>query len=206
MEYTDREKALLKEISDRMITDPIETEKALLRPFRESDRADYLEYISQPELRRLAGENCNTEQEMNETFDWILSLPVVTHFAIELKETGRAAGNFSIGIYPFIKDNSDFDGKRGVSLSFVLNEKYQRKGIMTEILSEAIDYYLGRMWLDFVNAGYFEFNEGSRRLQEKCGMKHWMHHTFEFQGQEIKTCEMILWREDYLCARSKQQG
>lgn len=206
MVYTDREKALLKEISDRMITDPIETEKAVLRPFRESDRADYIAYASQSEVQRLCGIYFESEREINENFDRILSMPVPITFAVEYKPNGRVAGNFSIGYYPFLIGDEQFEGKRGVSLSFLLGGEYQRRGIMSGVLEAAIDLYLGRMGLDFVNAGYFEFNEGSRRLQEKCGMKHWMRHTFEFQGQEINTCEMVLWREDYLCARSKQQG
>lgn len=194
-----RVRAILAEVSGWLTETPIETDRILLRPFRALDRADFLEYVSQPELQRLAGMSYDSEAEKEQ--DFLGLLPSEDHpptcFAVEWKPTGKVIGNLSIGIYPFVITDPVLSQLRGVSLSCVLHEGYQRRGIMTEVFPAFLDLCLGRHGLDFVNAGYFEFNEGSRRLQEKCGFRHWTDGRFSFRGEEITTKEMLLLREDW---------
>ena len=193
-------KNILEEVSEWMTADPIETDRIVLRPFRddESDFLDFYEFAAQKELQRLTGMDCiDSPVSARLEFDRILpnGHPPLS-FAIMLKENMKAAGFFSIGIYPFIISDKALENKRGVSLSFALNEKYQRTGLMTELLGCAIDYYF-KHGLDFVNCGYFEFNEGSRRLQEKVGMHYYMSHTVERDEKKINTKEMIIFSDEY---------
>ena len=199
MELSERAKLLLAEVSAWMIAAPVETARLLLRPFEEADFPDYFEYAAQKELQRLsASPEVTTEAEAREVFDRFLPEKCghpPTHFAVVFKPEAKVVGCFSIGFYPFLETDEALADKRGVSLSFVLNENYQRRGLMTELLKRAFDLLLGEHGLDYVNCGYFEFNEGSRRLQEKVGMRHYMEHVFP--DGNIRTLEMILFREEY---------
>lgn len=81
--------------------------------------------------------------------------------------------------------------KRGVSLSCVLNENWWRQGIMSAVFRAAFARFFLDADLEFVNAGYFDFNEASCGMQKKLGMRHWMDHVYERDGRRIPTKEMI---------------
>ena len=193
----ERDKALLTEVSAWLCAAPIETERLRLRQFREADFPDYFAYAVQKEQQRLSGNaQVRTEAEAREMFaSFFPADHPPLQFALAVRERDRVIGNFSVGIYPFLEGRGEVQGKRGVSLSFVLNEDWQRRGLMTELLRRMLDFFLREHDLDYVNCGYFEFNEGSRRLMEKLGMRHWFGHIFP-EG-DIPTEEMILWREDW---------
>ena len=192
-------KAHLTTLSENMIRSPIRTERILIRPFEKTDLMDFYAYRRQTEQQRLSGNDpIRTPEEARESLDWILRPDIpTTCFALEYLAERRVIGNLSICIYPFIAADKTLDGQKGVSLSFILNEDYWRQGIMTEVLRAAIDWFFTDGNLDFVNAGYFAFNEGSRRLQEKVGMRHYMDHVYEYRGEKIPTKEMILFRSEY---------
>ena len=194
-----RIKEILAEVSGWMTAEPIETERVLLRPFREGDFEDYREFMSQPELLRNTGmDGFADEAAAREAFGKLLSPEhPPTSFALEWKETGKVIGFFSIGIYPFVRDDASLEQKRGVSLSCALHADYRRRGVMTGVFRRAFAYLLGEHGLDFVNCGYFVFNDASRKLQEGLGMRYYMDHVFEHNGERIDTREMILFREDY---------
>ena len=69
----------------------IETERLLLRPFRESDAADVLEYLSSPLPHCFAGLHLDTLEEARAE---VLKRSEDTDycFAIVLKETGKVIG------------------------------------------------------------------------------------------------------------------
>lgn len=194
---TDGEKkSVLAQASAAICASRPETERVLLRPICGDDFEDYFEYAVQPEQQRLCGNaEVKTRGEAREVFDFMTdpSHPAL-YFAIVLKAENRMIGNLSIGIYPFIETDEALAGKRGVSLSYVLNEKYWRRGIMTELLKALIPFLLRDAGLDFVNSGYFTFNEGSARLHAKLGMRHYTDHVYP-RGN-IPTREMIIYRED----------
>lgn len=198
-------KEILSALSAKMIESPVKTERLTLRPFAPGDFANYVEYTSQPMLRHLSSiREYKSENEAKEAFLNIMSPDKpTTCFAVVLNETGKVIGEFSIGIYPFIKDDPALDEMRGVSLSFALNENYQRKGLMTELLGRAFEYFFEACRLDFINCGYFIFNEGSKKLQENAGMRYYTDHVFERDGEKIETREMIIFREEYFHKKSK---
>lgn len=195
----ERVKEILAEASAVMAADPLTTERLLLRPFEEADFEDFFEYASQKELQRLSGNpSVSTREEARESFDRFMeqNRKCVTKFAVVLKETGKVAGNFCIDLYPFIKADPALEDKKGVSVSLVLNERYQRQGLMTELMRRVMRYFLAEHGFDFVNSGYFYFNEGSRKIQERAGMHPYMDHVFELNGEAILVHEMILFRTE----------
>ena len=45
------------------------------------------------------------------------------------------------------------------------------KGLMPEAVKAVIDYLFNVQKLDFLTCGYYEFNNQSKKVQEKCGFK-----------------------------------
>ena len=203
---SERVREILTDVSRRMTGRPIESERVRLRPLCAADAAAFYRILSQPEVCRLSGmPPCKSEADAKDRLEGHLATeerPPLT-FAIVLKETDETIGTFTIGIYPFIKADEALADKRGVSLSFMLDERFQRRGLMTELLDRALDYYLLEEGLDFVNCGYFSFNEGSRRLQEKVGMLPYITHVFPFGDQTVETHESILFCDQRRKQREK---
>ena len=195
----EKAKAILAAASQALQRSGLETERLRLRLFREEDFPDFCAYILQKEQQRLSGnEEIDTAEEARELFDWLLhpQHPPL-HFAIVLKEEDRVVGNFSLGYSPFLDADPRLAERRGLALSFVLNEDYWRRGLMTELLRAALDWVFRETDLDFVNTGYFVFNEGSRRVQDKAGMPPFGSFVFERDGERIPTEERVLFREDW---------
>ena len=57
----------------------------------------------------------------------------------------------------------------GIELGYVIHPDWQNRGYMTEALAAAIGA-LFQMGYTAVRAGFFEGNEASRQVMEKCGM------------------------------------
>lgn len=199
MELDHQTKQTLAEVSALLVAHPIETPRLLLRPFRQSDLEDLYEYLSQKEQQRLAGNvRVDTLADAQACLDHILdpSHPPLC-FAIVRKQTQKVVGNLSIGRYPCVDRDEAVKRLRGVSLSYVLNERFWRQGIMTELLRALYPFLFAQAGLDYIQSGYFDFNEASAALQRKLGMKLWTEDEFEFEGQRFRTKEMILFRDEY---------
>ena len=63
--------------------------------------------------------------------------------------------------------------KKGREIGYVLSKDYWNNGIMTECVKEVINYCFNIVNLDFLICGHFINNDKSRRVQEKCGFKHY---------------------------------
>ena len=199
MELDHQTKQTLAEVSALLVAHPIETPRLLLRPFRQSDLEDLYEYLSQKEQQRLAGNvRVDTLADAQACLDHILdpSHPPLC-FAIVRKQTQKVVGNLSIGRYPCVDRDEAVKRLRGVSLSYVLNERFWRQGIMTELLRAVYPFLFEQAKLDYIQSGYFDFNEASAALQRKLGMKLWTEDEFEYEGQRFRTKEMILFRDEY---------
>lgn len=201
----ERQNEILAALSELMQRDPPETERLRLRRFREEDFHDFAAYILQKEQQRLSGNSdIDTEEEARELFDRLLDPDRPPRaFAMVLKSETRVVGNFSIGASPFLERDPALREKRGVTFSVILNEDCWRRGLVTELLRAALDWVFEKTELDFVNTGYFPFNVGSRRVQEKAGMRFYAQSVFERDGRRIPTVEMLMTREDWRAMRGK---
>ena len=199
MGYEETAKQVIEELYALLTKDPVETTRLLLRPFRESDLPDLFEYLSQTEQRRLSG-NCVVEtlDDARAVLDRILNPELPPHsLAVVLKAENKVIGNLSIGCYPFLENDPVLRDLRGVSLSYVLNEGYWRRGIMTELLRAVYPVLFSKGDLAYIQSGYFDFNTASAVLQKKLGMKLWTEEEFEWNDDTVHTKEMILFREEF---------
>lgn len=148
----------------------IETERLILRPFFQSDLDDFYEYASVEGVGERAGwrhhENKAVSQEILNSF--IADDKV---FAICLKENNKVIGSLGVEKYGREEVLTEFNDYYGREIGYVLSKAYWGRGIMPEAVSAVIDYLFGEVGLDFLTCGYYNFNNQSKRVQEKCGFK-----------------------------------
>ena len=148
----------------------IETQRLLLRPFRQSDLQDFYEYASVPGVGEMAGwphhETIEKSREILESF-----IAEDKTFAIVLKESGKVIGSLGVEKYGLEEALTEFTNYKGREIGFVLGKPYWGKGLMAEAVQAVIDYLFIDRDLDFLTCGHYDFNSQSRRVQEKCGFK-----------------------------------
>ena len=153
----------------------IETNRLLLRPFREDDAADVLEYLSAPLPHCFAGLRLGTLEEARAE---VLKRSEDTEscFAIVLKETGRVIEE--IDALP-----SDYrppmPRSRETPLpppdtftpSLILNAAHQGSGYAYEATYALFDYLFMRKGVRRIYTYVDDYNARSQHLCEKLGMR-----------------------------------
>lgn len=148
----------------------LETERLILRAFEQSDLDDFFEYASVEGVGEMAGWK---HHENKEESQMILN-SFVEHdktFAICLKENGKVIGSLGVEMYGMEDRLTEFDGYKGRELGFVLGKEHWGQGFMPEAVSAIMSYLFNEIGLDFLLCGHYDFNEQSKRVQEKCGFK-----------------------------------
>ncbi|MCL2485756.1 MAG: GNAT family N-acetyltransferase [Endomicrobia bacterium] len=145
--------------------DTIETERLILRAFRESDLDDYNEYSSQPETGPNAGWKPHESKE--ESLKWLKEfIEKDESWAVIEKESGKLIG--ITALYPDKKRQHD-DAR---NLGYVFNSKFWGKGYATESSLAAIKYAFETMKLELLSINHFTFNERSMSVIKKCGFRY----------------------------------
>ena len=148
----------------------IETERLILRPFKESDLEDFYEYASVKGVGEMAGWNPHKNiGESAAILDEFINEDKT--FAICLKENSKVIGSLGIEKYGLEEKLTEFDGYRGRELGFVLGKDYWGRGFMPEAVNAVINYLFNDLDYDFLLCGYYNFNIQSQIVQEKCGFK-----------------------------------
>ena len=148
----------------------IETERLILRPFKQTDLDDFYEYASVEGVGEMAGWKHHENKEKSQS---ILDLFINEDktFAIVLKETNKVIGSLGVEEYGMEEVLSEFFDYQGREIGYVLSKDYWGQGLMPEAVKAVIDYLFNVKNIDFLTCGYYEFNNQSRKVQEKCGFK-----------------------------------
>ncbi len=143
----------------------IETDRLILRPWRESDLRDLYRYARDPDVGRMAGWRPHESIYESEV---ILSMFIRDKktLALELKETGHVIG--SLGLEEMDPD-PEADEKLGREIGYVLAKKYWGRGLMPEAVEAVKDYCFRVLGYDYLTCGHFLWNDRSRRVIEKAG-------------------------------------
>ena len=155
----------------------IETDRLILRAWRESDLEDFYEYAKVDGV----GQRCGwLPHESMEKSKMILDLFIGEKktLALELKENGKVIG--SIGLEIRDADLWIDENLMGREIGYVLNKDYWGRGLMPEAVKSVIDYCFQELDFDWLTCGHFVWNDQSRRVVEKCGfryIKDVIHHT-----------------------------
>lgn len=147
----------------------IETERLILRAWRETDLEDFYEYASVDGV----GQRCGwlPHKSIDESRQ-ILSIfrAEKKTFALELKETGKVIG--SIGLEERDADLGMDHNQKGREIGYVLNKDYWGRGLMPEAVKAVIDCCFRELDFDWLTCGHFVWNDQSRRVVEKCGFQY----------------------------------
>lgn len=143
----------------------LETARLIMRPWDEADAKDLFEYARDEKIGPICGWKPHKSlDESKEIIKTVLSAP--GEFAIVLKEQDIVIGSIGIKIG---KDSDiaipDDEGEIG----FWIGVPFWGRGLMPEAINEISNYAFNRLKLKKLWAGYFENNDKSKRVQEKCG-------------------------------------
>ena len=173
----------------------LETERLILRPWEESDAEELYKYAKDGRVGPIAGWPVHTSVENSrEIIINVLSDP--EDYAVVLKETGLPVG--SIGL-KFHKDLAEKDDE--CELGYWLGVPYWGRGLIPEAAREMLRHAFEDLKLERVWCGYYEGNDKSRRVQEKCGFRY----QWTTQGLEVPLMHetrtghvSLMTREDWL--------
>ena len=145
----------------------MESERILLRPWRESDAESLYKYASDPEVGPRAGwpphKNIEESLEIIRTF-----FHNDRTWAIELKATGEAIG--CIGYFVYGESNIDI-GENDAEAGYWVARPYWNQGICSEALVMLIDYCFNEKGFQNLWSDYFPDNPASGHVMEKCGFR-----------------------------------
>lgn len=143
----------------------METDRLLLRPWRDSDAEVLYKYASEPEVGSRAG--WPPHQSVEESLEIIRTVfNNDTTWAIELKETGEAIG--AIGYGPSC--DCKLPAREGEPITgYWIAKPYWNQGLCTEALQLMLDHIRTTTKIPSLISGHFIDNPASGRVMEKCG-------------------------------------
>ena len=142
----------------------IQTERLLLRPWREEDAEALYKYASDPEIGPPAGWPPHTSVENSrQIIKNVLSAPET--YAVCLKDDEPIG---SVGLK--LKGSSDMtDRDDECELGYWIGKPFWGQGLIPEACRALLRYAFEDLGMRGVWCGYYEGNEKSRRVQEKLG-------------------------------------
>lgn len=147
----------------------IETERLILRPFKESDADSVFEYLSKPAVHCFESMKISSLEEAKKAVKERMN-DTEYYFAITLKENGKVIGE--LFAHPERGEPHDtvspFDT---FSPCWMLNEKYQGKGYACEAAKAFFDYLFNEKGARRIYAYTEDYNIPSQKLCEKLGMR-----------------------------------
>jgi [ribosomal protein S5]-alanine N-acetyltransferase len=148
-----------------------ETERLVLRPWREEDAKNLYEIAKDPLVGPAAGWQVHTSIDNSRQIIRDILSPE-GNYAITLKEEDRVIGCISLRIG---KKSNLSASDQEAEIGYWMGVSYWGKGYIPEAVKELIKYSFEKLNLEILWCGYFEGNEKSKRVQEKCGFLY--HHT-----------------------------
>lgn len=149
----------------------LETERLLLRPWQDSDAEELYRYAKDPRVGPIAGWPAHTSVEDSlEIIRGVLDQPET--YAVVLKETGKPVG--SVGIMRKAHGSAPI-GETEAEIGYWIGVPYWGRGLIPEAVGELLRRCFEELGCTGVWCGYFDGNQKSKRVQEKCGFI--AHHT-----------------------------
>ncbi len=179
----------------------LETARLWLRPWQLDDAEELFRYAKDELVGLNAGWPPHTSVEASrEIIATVFSAPET--YAVVLKETGKPVG--CVGV--LIGDQSNVPLKEGeAEIGYWIGVPYWGRGL----IPEAVKALLRRCFVELGHSGlwcvYYDGNERSRRVREKCGFRY--HHTEtgklsplgELRTEHFTYLDKKSWRERQNC-------
>ena len=140
----------------------LETDRLVLRSWREDDAEELYKYASDPEVGPPAGWPPHTSAEHSrEIIRTVLSAPDT--FAVCLKENGKPIGSFGFHRNDLAEEDDEYE------LGYWIGKPFWGQGLIPEAAREMLRYAFEDLGMSRIWCGYYDGNEKSHRVQEKLG-------------------------------------
>ncbi len=150
----------------------IETDRLILRPWRETDAGALFKHASHPDIGPIAGWLPHTSIENSlEIIRTVFSAPET--YAVVLKGADEPVG--CCGIMLSTGSHNAELKQREAEIGYWIGRTYWGQGLIPEAVKALLARCFNDLRLDAVWCGYYEGNTRSKRVCEKSGFK--FHHT-----------------------------
>lgn len=170
----------------------LQTERLILRPWREDDLYDLNEYARVDGVGQMAG--WKPHESLDESRR-ILRMFIDEKKTFALEYRGKVVGSLGIETYEEERyPELALENLRGREIGYVLSKDYWGRGLMPEAVKAVIRWLFEDVKLDFLIVGHFEWNRQSARVIEKCGFRYVKRIPFETAyGRTEDSREYILY-------------
>lgn len=158
----------------------LETERLLLRKLKQEDKDDIFEIRSNPEVMKyMARPLARTIEDATAHLNKVLTNlhnNTGIDWGLEEKKSGKLIGTIAFW-------RIDLENHRA-ELGYILNEKFQQKGLMTEALTAIIDFGFDQLNIHSIEANIDPLNTASAKLLEKAKFRKEAHfkENYFFEG------------------------
>lgn len=173
----------------------LETERLILRRWKDSDAENLYLYARDPDIGPIAG--WPPHQNIGESRDIIKNvLSGKEAYAICLKSDNKAIGAIELKL----KGRTDMTERDDeCELGYWLGKPFWGKGIMPEAVREMLRHAFKDIGMTRVWVGYYEGNTKSRRVQEKCGFR------YQWKSEDVDVPLMQEKRTGHVSSITKDQ-
>ena len=143
-----------------------ETERLILRPWREDDAEDLFKYASDPDVGLPAGWPPHISVENSrEIIHHILSAPET--YAVCLKTDCKPVGSIGLHRNDLAEQDDEYE------LGYWIGKQFWGQGLIPEASREILRYAFEELRMNRIWCAYYDGNDKSRRVQEKLGFLHY---------------------------------
>lgn len=146
----------------------LKTERLILRPWEEGDAPNLYEYAKDPAVGPIVGwPPHKSVEESKEIIRTVFS--GAEAYAVCLASDGKAIGAIELKLNGHT-DMTDRDDE--CELGYWLGKPFWGQGLMPEAAKEIIRHGFEDLGMRAIWCGYYDGNEKSKRVQEKCGFQY----------------------------------
>lgn len=146
----------------------LHTERLILRPWADSDAESLYQYAKDPDVGLIAGwpPHQNVEESRYVIKNYFSGAEA---YAVCLKSDNKAIGAIELKLNGHT-DMTDMDDE--CELGYWIGKPFWGQGLIPEAAEELLRRGFEEIGMKKVWCGYYEGNEKSRRVQEKCGFQY----------------------------------
>lgn len=171
------------------------TKRLILRPWNETDAESLYTYAKDPSVGPIAGWPVHTSVENSlEIIRNVLAVPET--YAICLKEDNKSIGSIGL-ILNGSTDMTDKDDE--CELGYWIGKPFWGNGYVPEAAIELIRHGFEDLGMTTIWCGYYDGNEKSKRVQEKCGF------IYQYTTKELEVPLMNEVRTGHVSSLTKKQ-
>lgn len=173
----------------------LETDRLILRAWKQSDVKDFYDYASVKGVGEMAGwkphDTIETSAIILDSF-----MKEKNVLAIVDKQSQKVIGSLGLHV-SWANEEERYQNLKSKEVGYVLSKDYWGHGLMPEAVNALIAYAFDQLNLDLLTCCHFTHNDQSKRVIEKCGFQYQKDGRFyiEYLDQMVDDKKYILWKD-----------